>query len=300
VPAADYAQAIAASKLPRKEAILALIRTGYALRTARSPRPGPPVGRSRLGGRLDLPPGFEWPAWKGKSQAFVAQIDLDDFRTGRPSERDLLPASGRLHFFYDQDQGTWGFDPNDRGSFGVYYSDVPASALEPADLPDDIEAGSDRSLDVVAFEPIQTVPKFDSPAFEQIGLSDADVTRYLDLIPKTEVAAGLVEGDDEQGITSLVEFHQMLGNARAVQASMERECEMVRVGLYCGDSRAYGDPRAEGAKARWADWLLLLQLDSDEALDWCWGDVGRIYFRDRHEDLRARRFDQSWLILQCS
>ena len=31
-----------------------------------------------------------------------------------------------------------------------------------------------------------------------------------------------------------------------------------------------------------------------------WGDVGRLYFWIRDADLRARRFDATWLILQCS
>lgn len=37
--------------------------------------------------------------------------------------------------------------------------------------------------------------------------------------------------------------------------------------------------------------LLLLQVDSDDAAAMTWGDVGRLYFLTRREDLLARRFD---------
>lgn len=30
-----------------------------------------------------------------------------------------------------------------------------------------------------------------------------------------------------------------------------------------------------------------------------WGDVGRLYYWIRREDLAQRRFDKVWLVLQC-
>jgi uncharacterized protein YwqG len=38
---------------------------------------------------------------------------------------------------------------------------------------------------------------------------------------------------------------------------------------------------------------------AEEAAGMMWGDAGRIYFWIRREDLLARDFDRSWLILQC-
>lgn len=31
-----------------------------------------------------------------------------------------------------------------------------------------------------------------------------------------------------------------------------------------------------------------------------WGDLGRLYFWIRDDDLAARRFEKAWLILQCT
>jgi uncharacterized protein YwqG len=68
---------------------------------------------------------------------------------------------------------------------------------------------------------------------------------------------------------------------------------------YADDS---DDPRYEELLAGVADWRLLLQLDSEMGGDQevLWGDVGRIYFWIRDEDLRAGRLDRTWTILQCS
>ena len=45
-------------------------------------------------------------------------------------------------------------------------------------------------------------------------------------------------------------------------------------------------------------WVMLLQLDSDKAVDWQWGDDGAIYFWIPAGDLAQARFDRVWVILQ--
>lgn len=337
----DYAQAIHESDLPRKDRIVATIRPSYLLRLADSAARTRPLGGSRLGGRPDLPPDFEWPSWEGKPQAFLAQIHLDALPAGGPPERELLPASGRLYFFYDQEQRTWGFDPRDRGSFLVAFSDAPTDSLKTAPPATGLTGDADAGRDVTAFESLDTVPEFDSPALESLDLSQSELGLYTRIVTDAEIDSGLVEVDDpfeivridqdgpddeamngfqdgdegdheafacedddaefdDRSTVSLVPLHQMFGHARSIQGSMQHKCELVRAGLYCGDSTGYEDPRAEGLKARWDDWVLLLQLDSDDDLGWCWGDVGRLYFWIRRADLQAHRFDQAWLILQCS
>ena len=48
-------------------------------------------------------------------------------------------------------------------------------------------------------------------------------------------------------------------------------------------------------------WQLLFQLDSlgNDEFELMFGDCGRIYFYITKEDLKQKRFDRSWLILQC-
>lgn len=81
---------------------------------------------------------------------------------------------------------------------------------------------------------------------------------------------------------------------------MELECQLVTNGLYCGDSSGYKDPRAESLKAGAANWKLLLQLVSDDDLGVMWGDSGTVYFWVEEQAASVGRFENTWLILQCS
>jgi len=47
-------------------------------------------------------------------------------------------------------------------------------------------------------------------------------------------------------------------------------------------------------------WRLLAQIDSDDAAKMMWGDVGKLYFMIRPDDLRARRFGQARFAWQCT
>ena len=58
-----------------------------------------------------------------------------------------------------------------------------------------------------------------------------------------------------------------------------------------GDGTWRGNPSAEQLARGADDWLLFLQLGSDRALDWMWGDEGLLYFALRKEDMRRGAFD---------
>jgi uncharacterized protein YwqG len=47
------------------------------------------------------------------------------------------------------------------------------------------------------------------------------------------------------------------------------------------------------------EWRLFFQLDTDDDAGMMWGDVGRLYFWIREDSLRAQKWDDVWLILQC-
>ncbi|GAA1564430.1 hypothetical protein GCM10009827_102520 [Dactylosporangium maewongense] len=47
------------------------------------------------------------------------------------------------------------------------------------------------------------------------------------------------------------------------------------------------------------DWVLLLQVDSDNVTGWMWGDVGRLYYWIRRQDLVAGEFGRVRGVVQC-
>jgi len=56
-----------------------------------------PLGVSKAGGLPDLPDSLPWPKWKGHSQAFVGQLNLEEL-PDMPG-RELLPARDTCTFF---------------------------------------------------------------------------------------------------------------------------------------------------------------------------------------------------------
>ena len=94
--------------------------------------------------------------------------------------------------------------------------------------------------------------------------------------------------------------HHLFGHPQLIQNPMELECQLASNGIYCGNSAGYQSEEAKRLEAAAADWRLLLQIDTDEeGPGWMWGDVGRIYFWIKKQDLATRRFTDVWLIFQC-
>lgn len=240
------------------------------------------LGTSKIGGRPDLPEGIAWPSLDERPLLFLAQTSMAELPQVRGDA--MLPRGGLLSFFYDALGQPWGFDPKDAGLWRVLYF----SEREPLvrrDLPDEI---SEEAFPELHWIPRlkYSLPSWDNPEPHSLGLNEAQVEKYDEV--RSAIAS---EGREAQ--------HQMLGWANAIQGPMELECQLVTNGLYCGDSTGYNDRRAKKLAKRADDWRLLLQLDSDDQAEMMWGDVGRLYFWIRKQELAAHSFDSTWAILQC-
>ena len=241
------------------------------------------IGSTKIGGRPDVPPNFEWPGWKSHSLSFIAQINL-----GEVSKYDLdklLPSSGILYFFYDANQGTWGFDPKDICSWKVIYYNGDTSILKRVDFPGDLyEDGIYTACDVgISCE--NSFPAWESCYIDDLKLNKKETNAYFKFC-------------DQKYGNDLV-INKLLGHPDQIQRDMQPECQLVSNGLYCGDSSGYNNPKAEELIKDAKDWRLLLQVDSDTHCKMMWGDMGRLYFWIKEEDLVNMRFENVWMILQC-
>lgn len=239
--------------------------------------------RSRIGGAPDLPDGFEWPQWKKTPLAFLAQIDLAEI--GQQSALPDLPNHGLLHFFFDQEQSTWGFRPSDRGSWQVFYS-AEGKQLKRTDPTAGVKQHGRFGEKRLEFREITTYPSLDRASDRPMELSEETWDQVYTLQVRDY-------GDLPQ--------HQLGGLPNPVQGdNMELECQLASNGIDVGDSAGYTSPEAKTLEPGAADWVLLLQLDSDDETDMMWGDVGILYFWIRKDDLNARKFSDCWMVLQCS
>jgi uncharacterized protein YwqG len=237
------------------------------------------IGASRIGGVPDVPPGFRWPERKEVPQSFIAQINLDDVH--KFDTNGALPQRGILLFFYDAKQETYGADPADRGGWSIYFSDDYAG-LQRITAPVNLPAESQFKACSIRFASEITLsqqPKLEIPDFDW---TDDEVHKYETLL------STFPNPDDHAAL-----HNRLLGNPETIQDDMRLECQLASHGV-----TDINDPRATELSKGAMDWQLLLQIDTDERTGMRWGDAGMIYFWITGSDLKARRFDRAWLVLQ--
>ncbi|CAA9202035.1 YwqG family protein [Flavobacterium collinsii] len=255
------------------------------------------IGQTKIGGRPDLPPEISWQTETStveierkflffnnrkedtitKPLSFVAQINLSE--VSPYDKEELLPKEGLLYFFYSAEQDVWGFDYKDKDKFKVIYWNGDFKELRRSDFPNELPDYSRFKASLVEIKSEISLPSNEHEVYEE-----------------------LLEGEDDtfwEKVYNYGNINKFLGYSDNIQGEMELECELVTNGLYCGDPSGYNDPRAEALEKNAKEWLLLLQIDSNEKNEMMWGDCGRLYFWIKKEDLSDRKFKNSWFSLQC-
>lgn len=235
------------------------------------------IGQSKIGGKPDLTSTTAWPTTNSaKSLSFIGQLNCNEIN--KHETEGLLPKDGLISFFYCSDQEAWGFDPEDSDRFKVIYTEG-FEDIQRKDFPTDLEEHSIFKSNELKFDNSLSLPGWQHDSIDGI-LSDEEDDNYIE-------------------ITSGVE-NQIFGYANCVQSPMELECQLVTNGLYCGDATGYTDPKRKALESGKDDWVLLFQIDSEEEnAGMMWGDVGKLYYWIRRQDLKDKKFDQSWFCLQC-
>lgn len=238
---------------------------------------------SFLGGSPIADNKYNWPQKDDRPLTFIAQLDLRQLNESSPT--DWLPNTGSLIFFYDSKDQPWGFDPKDAGGWHVeYLPELEGSSSEipvPASLNPDFQIAKQH----LRFKTITVLPSMDRDAIFNMNFSSEERDIYTALQSRPF--------NDEPK-------HQLSGYPYPIQNDqMENECQLASNGLYCGDGKAYSSSRGRQLLANPSDWRLLLQIDTDDDLDIMWGDSGMIYFWIKQTDALEKRFDKTWVILQC-
>lgn len=272
-----------------RESLESLIFPTCQLRLQPDEDPNLPVGCSKVGGHPDLPDDVEWPRWKHYNQSFIAQMNMADL----PPELEL-PQEGLLTFFYAveamyEDEEFY----NNPGTCSVIYSTPERlGGLRRTSSPGELDEGAVLRPNRIEFVPGLCVPAAESAYLEKLGLgwteNREDFEKYWSVFLEKLHAQG--PPDDY--------IHRLLGHPDQIQGDMQFYSEMIATGL------SYDSLREPASRSRMLPsalrWRLLLQIDSEEEKTGImWGDVGRIYYWIREEDLAALRFDRVVCQMQC-
>lgn len=239
---------------------------------------------SQIGGLPSLPENVAWPKWKGTPLAFLCQFDISELP--EECERNGLPTSGVLYFFYDQEQKTWGIDPEDKGSWQVIYTDKPSKELSECPAPEGLSRDCIFPEKPVVFSSVKTYPNWQDDRVDHMNLTNKQGDQYVDL------CLDVFRGNPK---------HHLFGYPSPVQGDdMELECQLASNGVNY-DDRNIGnrDLRAKQLETVKSDWILLFQLDTDDDVGMMWGDCGLLYFWIKKTDLKETSFENCWMILQC-
>lgn len=243
---------------------------------------------TRLGGLPDLPAGFVWPWYDEEPLSFIAQVRLEEV-AALPGA-NALPPAGLLSFFYAVEASPWGFNSSDRGGWHVSFT-PPGPPLERMEPPEEIpDEGRFTSVGLrPTTEP--TPLHASSLALFALDIPSAQMDSYWDAVGNLARVTGRDPDSDER-------IHRLLGHPDPIQGDMTIECQIASSGVEY-DEWMQQTQRVAEAEPGFVDWRLLLQVDSSEAAGMMWGDVGRLYYWIRAQDLAAQRFDRVWLVLQC-
>jgi uncharacterized protein YwqG len=242
---------------------------------------------SRFAGSGVLPRGATWPVWDEgrpgsegpKPLDFLALIRLAD--VSAHASLLGLPGQGALMFFCDMAQRKGSYWPEARGGWSILY----------AENEEELEIAEDESV----YRPHPSRLTFELeyvlPEDIRVETGDDDLTCFghQEYQRVYEILRGF--DNEEQSI------HQLCGPPADVQHSLFHECQLISNGVICGCPEDFESQREriDELEAGVKDWRLLLQIDSDRSgPNWTWGDMGRLYFCIRDDDLAARRFEKSW------
>ena len=214
---------------------------------------------------------------------FIAQVDLAEIWSTGPVDPDI-PREGRLLLFYDTDHRPGGDRPADITGARLIHDLTPTDALGRASPPAELSARKQTA----GFRPQRCVlhagiwpPYFGSPEWNA-----CEIKAKAEKTVKAWWYEVTRDGHD----------HRFGGHPLQIQGDMQTECALVSQGL---DLSAWNSKAAERLKSDAANWLMLLQIASDDRAGMMWGDVGNLYVWIHRDALRARRFEEARVIMQC-
>lgn len=242
------------------------------------------TGNSRVAGEPDLPAGFVWPLTaEGTPMSFIAQLDLE---TISPQDtQQLLPSTGILYFFMGDMQ-----QASNIAHKVVYVADK--TGLQRTPPPGVTILEKEERFTGYRLESAASImpPNYAYVDYDQ--LSEDEMDALDDLCMHLTEGAGRIGGyADGQHDDHNIEAAMYL-EAGQPYDYFPKNARNTLLKHFKGDQQA--------VEAAIDDMTLLLQIDSDSKVGFCWWDAGCIQFMMSKKALRAHAFNRTYLSLYSS
>ncbi|MGZ9586695.1 YwqG family protein [Paenibacillus marinisediminis] len=245
---------------------------------------------SRIGGDPDLLPSVEWPLdSNGTPMTFLAQLRLHELAPHDVSS--LLPAGGMLYFFVGVDEPAYHIEHK-----VLYLQEEKLQEAQRRPSPEvtalEEEFTGYRVTARATIEP----PNYGYVDDEQVEDGEHDYEEYEDLCfeltgyNSSDLAVLFGYPATQHGDCEYKAALRLL-TGKEYNYSVKTAMEQITAHLN-GDS--------DKAEREVRDTLLLLALDSDQEVGFCWWDAGELQFYIRKEDLLAGKFEHTYCSLYSS
>ncbi len=273
---------------PYKTVLSKLIKSSIRLKT--NGKSSTKLGDTKLGGLPDLPIELNWP--KNNSDnfpfSFLGQINLKE--VNKFDEMSLLPKSGIIYFFLNLESYDEGCVIYSKLDDDLFQATPPTEFNKPKKpLWKRIltRKHKQRIIKESAVEIFQEfhIPSWDSLSIERLQkLSDIDI-KSIPSFKEDFYEKGYYS--DESEMTS---NHHILGYYKGIQNEFHELNFTEATNL-----KNLSIQEIDNA----LKWKLLFQIDSDDHLEFSWGDWGRIYFFIHETDLKNCNFDKVKIYGEC-
>ena len=272
-----------------KEKLIKMIRPTVGIKTKSSDDKNLKIGKSKIGGKPDLPKDFEWPRVNGKPMPFCAQYNLSELT--KFDKENNLPKKGFFYVFLSLDQDWKEFNGVNQ-PYKFIFSET--ENIIRTEFPNDLKETQTFKTALIEFFEFYTLPDDENYKLFELEKKYNNDLYFLFYQPTSEYIVEELYQDSDS-------LHQILGHDRSIQSSVVYEFASKELGLYLAESSEH--------KKRWNDILelsktfeLLLQLDCyDSATDLSrFGGTGTYYFGLSKTDLEKKNFDNIKMSFQMT
>lgn len=272
-----------------KEKLIEMIRPTVGIKTKSNDDKNIKIGKSKIGGKPDLPKGFEWPRANDIPMLFCAQYNLSELT--KYDKENKLPKNGFFYIFLSLDQ-EWNEFNGVNQPFEFIYSE--SENIVRTEFPKDLQENQIFKTALIDYFEYYSLP--DDENYKLFELEKKyNNELYFYFYQPTEEYIG------EELFQDYDNMHQILGHDRSIQSSVVYDFASKELGLYGAESSEY--------QKRWNDILelsktyeLLLQLDCyDTNTDLTkFGGSGTYYFGISKNDLENKHFNNIKMSFQMT